>query len=109
MDKTGDAHADTDLEGALSRARALLAPRADPELREAVAVSVLLLDPSAAREHERAAAYRANYGNRKARDGRRSGFKRGVPQCPGCRRFIAAPGGWCPGCRTFDGNHDHGR
>lgn len=104
-----EATRDADLEARLSHARALLAPRPGPGLDDAVRASRWLLDPSLAVEAERERAYRENYGRRKARDGRHSGFKRGAPQCPSCREFLTGHGAWCAKCRTFNGNHDHGR
>jgi hypothetical protein len=34
----------------------------------------------------------------------------GQPQCPSCRRLLAAANGWCPSCRMYGSSgHDHGR
>lgn len=87
---------------------ASLIPRPDPDLAERFDLLRLDLDPTAARERERDLAYRANYGKRKARDGHASGWHKGTPQCPSCRRILSQAGGWCPNCRTYGGRHDHG-
>jgi hypothetical protein len=104
-----------DLAARAERARALLSratvetvPTPDPGLNEALRAARCALNPVYARRLMREDTYRANYGNRKARDGRASGWKNGQPQCPSCRRILATAGGWCPDCRTYGGNHDHG-
>jgi hypothetical protein len=93
----------------IAAVRAELAPRADAALAERVDLLRLDLHPELAAERERDLAYVANYGKRKARDGRASGWRNGTPQCPSCRRILSQAGGWCPNCQTFEGRHDHGR
>src|SRR3954470_4101603 len=88
--------------------RGELIARPDAELAERVDHLRLDLDPAAARERERDLAYRANYGKRKRADGHASGWRKGTPQCPSCRRILSSRDGWCPSCRTYAGNHDHG-
>jgi hypothetical protein len=93
----------------LAELRAALHPEPDSRLAESILHAQLSLHPDLAAEWERERSYVANYGKRKARDGRASGWRKGQPQCPACRRILSQRNGWCPNCRTFAGRHDHGR
>jgi hypothetical protein len=64
---------------------------------------------AAARERAAEERARAGFGLRKQRDGRASGWRKGTPQCPGCRRILSQRDGYCPSCGTVAGRHDHGR
>lgn len=64
---------------------------------------------AAARERMAEHRERTGYGNRKARDGRKSGWRQGQPQCSGCRRILGQRDGFCKSCGTIAGRYDHGR
>lgn len=90
-------------------ASARLVPTVDRALAASVTSARAALDPDFARDLERELAYRKNYGRKRDRDGRASGWRKGQPQCPSCRRILNRRDGWCPNCRTLAGRHDHGR
>lgn len=86
--------------------------RRNVRLTEALEALQLALDPELeawAREHRQREAEERAMRTAKRQE-HWSGWRRGQPQCPGCRRILTSKNGWCPDCRMYgDAGHDHGR
>jgi rRNA maturation endonuclease Nob1 len=82
---------------------------AQTRLLEGMDALRLALDPELA---QRAAEWQEQAENerylRSSRT-RTSGWRKGPPQCPGCRRVLKGRDGFCESCGTLAGRHDHGR
>jgi hypothetical protein len=86
-----------------------LEPHPDPDVARGIAELRLSLDPAYARSVERELRYRKNYGRRRKADGRNSGWRKGTPQCPSCRRILSQQNGWCPDCRMYGSSGHAGK
>lgn len=80
---------------------AAAAQSAREKASERAAVRLAYIFNPDARAHLESELERRHVESSRRKHGRKSGFKRGQPQCSSCRRILNAYGASCPGCGGF--------